>query len=87
MTTMTAPDRTEAAEYYFIYIDQVPAGDICTILAAQLTETVALLDDISDEQSLFRVRARQVERPPGRQPFERHGTIVGLPRLVVRPRL
>ena len=54
MTTMTAPDRTEAAEYYFIYIDQVPAGDICTILGAQLTETVTLLDDISDEQSLFR---------------------------------
>ena len=54
MTTMTAPDRTEAAEYYFTYIDQVPAGDISAILAAQLTETVALLDDISDERSLFR---------------------------------
>jgi len=27
---MTAvPDRTEAAEYYFTYIDQVPEGDIC----------------------------------------------------------
>jgi DinB superfamily len=53
-TTTTAPDRTEAAEYYFTYIDQVPAGDICVILARQLTETVALLDDISEEQSLAR---------------------------------
>ncbi len=54
MTTTTAPDRTEAAEYYFTYIDQVPAGDICATLAAQMTETAALLGDISDEQSLFR---------------------------------
>jgi hypothetical protein len=54
LTTTTPPDRTEAAEYYFTYIDQVPAGDICAILAAQLTETVALLDGISDEQSLIR---------------------------------
>ncbi len=54
MTTTTVPDRTEAAEYYFTYIDQVPAGDICAILAAQLTETLALLDDISEEQSLKR---------------------------------
>lgn len=54
MTTTTAPDRTEAGEYYFTYIDQVPAGDICATLAAQLTETAALLADISDEQSRFR---------------------------------
>jgi hypothetical protein len=25
---IVVPDRTEAAEYYFRYIDQVPAGDI-----------------------------------------------------------
>jgi hypothetical protein len=54
MTTNTAPDRTEAAEYYFTYIDQVPTGDICDILAAQLTETLALLDGISEDQSLAR---------------------------------
>jgi hypothetical protein len=29
-----APDSTEAAEYYFTYIKQVPAGDICRILKA-----------------------------------------------------
>ena len=54
MTTLTAPDRTEAAEYYFTYIDQVAAGDIRVVLKAQLAETLALLHDISEEHSLFR---------------------------------
>jgi hypothetical protein len=54
MTNMTAPDRTEAAEYYFTYIDQVPGGDICEILRVQLPETVTLLNGISEEQSLHR---------------------------------
>jgi hypothetical protein len=48
------PDRTEAAEYYFRYIDQVPAGDVCEILRTQLTDTLALLGGISEEQSFFR---------------------------------
>jgi hypothetical protein len=51
---ITTPDRTEAAEYYFTYIDQVPGGDICGILEAQLAETLALLHGISEEQSLHR---------------------------------
>jgi hypothetical protein len=54
MTTTTIPDRTEAAEYYFTYIDQVTGGDICEVLDVQLGETVALLQGISDEQSLHR---------------------------------
>lgn len=54
MTNITAPDRTEAVEYYFTYIDQVPGGDICDILRAQLPETVTLLNGISEEQSLHR---------------------------------
>lgn len=48
------PDRTEAAEYYFRYIDRVPAGDICEILRSQQSETLELLSGISDEQSLSR---------------------------------
>jgi hypothetical protein len=48
------PDRTEAAEYYFTYIDQVGPGDICEILRAQQPETLALLKSISDDQSLHR---------------------------------
>jgi hypothetical protein len=48
------PDRTETADYYFTYIDQVPSGGICGILEAQLGEALALLRSISDEQSLRR---------------------------------
>jgi len=48
------PDRTEAAEYYFTYINQVGDGDICAILEAQVEETVAFLGGISDERSLHR---------------------------------
>jgi uncharacterized damage-inducible protein DinB len=54
MIPTTAPDRTEAAEYYFTYIDQVAAGDICAALETQLAETLEFLRDISDEQSLLR---------------------------------
>jgi hypothetical protein len=52
---MTAvPDRTEATEYYFKYIDLVPAGDICDILEAQQVDTLELLHGISEAQSLYR---------------------------------
>jgi hypothetical protein len=50
----TAPDRTEAAEYYFTYINQVPAGDINQILELQAAEYVALLRGVSEEHSFFR---------------------------------
>lgn len=50
----TPPDHSEAAEYYFTYIDQVPAGDICEILEGQLPEVLAQLRGISEEQSLLR---------------------------------
>ena len=50
----TVPDRTEAAEYYFRYIDLVPAGDIREALAAQQTEILALLRGISEDRSLYR---------------------------------
>jgi hypothetical protein len=51
---LTPPDRTEAAEYYFTYIDKVPAGDILEILDAQLGEMRTLLAGISEQQSLSR---------------------------------
>jgi hypothetical protein len=49
-----APDRTEAADYYFTYIDRVPGTDICRILADQRQATVALLRGISEEESSSR---------------------------------
>jgi DinB superfamily len=54
MITATAPDRTEAAEYYFTYINQVGDGDIRQILEAQSGETLAFLCGISEERSLHR---------------------------------
>jgi len=51
----TLADRTEAAEYYFTYIDQVPTGtDIRRVIEAQLGETLAVLNGISEEQSRHR---------------------------------
>ena len=54
MTFVAPPDPTEAAEYYFRYISQVPAGHICRILEDQLEETFRLLDQVSEERSLYR---------------------------------
>lgn len=54
MSPNAAPERTEAAEYYFRYIDLVPSGDIYAILDAQLAETLGFLRGISDERSLSR---------------------------------
>jgi hypothetical protein len=54
MTTIAIPDRTEAAEYYFQYIDRVGAGDIRDILARQLPEALSFFRGISAEQSLHR---------------------------------
>ena len=48
------PDRTEAAEYYFTYINQVADGDICRIIDTQLPEALSVLGGVSDEQSLYR---------------------------------
>jgi hypothetical protein len=52
--TQSAPDRTEAAEYYFTYIDKVGQGDIVETLKQQRLDVRALLAGISEEQSLHR---------------------------------
>jgi hypothetical protein len=49
-----APDRTEAAAFYFTYINRVPEGEICGVLDSQAVETIALFEGISNEQSLGR---------------------------------
>lgn len=54
VTNIGKPERTEAAEYYFRYIDQVVEDDICHVLETQLSETLALLQSIPDERSLHR---------------------------------
>jgi len=48
------PDHTEAADYYFTYIDQVVGDDILTVLEHQRVETLTLMKGISEAQSLHR---------------------------------
>jgi len=54
MTTIASPDPTEAAEYYFTYINQVAPGDIVRTLEEQAGRTLDLLGGISEERSLHR---------------------------------
>lgn len=55
MTTIARPDRGEAAEYYFTYINCVPENaDVRRMLEDQLPETLAVLRGISEERSLHR---------------------------------
>lgn len=54
MSAITRPDRTEAGEYYFTYIDEVREGDIRRILETQSDATLVFLNEISEVQSLNR---------------------------------
>ena len=55
MTTMVRPEPTEAAEYFFTYINQVPdTDDIAKFLEDQGRETVAFLRGIPEEKTLHR---------------------------------
>jgi uncharacterized damage-inducible protein DinB len=49
---MTRPQTTEAASYYFKYIDLITSEDVVPTMKAQLGETMQLLEGISEEQSL-----------------------------------
>src|SRR5881394_2924482 len=48
------PQPTEAASYYYTYIDRVPGDDIVDVLGRQLEESVDFLSEISEERSLHR---------------------------------
>jgi len=45
------PDRSEASEYYFNYIDQVPPGEICGILREQRDSAARLFRGIDGARS------------------------------------
>lgn len=49
---MTRPQNTEAAEYYFMYIDRITSDDVVPAMRDQLGQTVQFLEGISEEQSL-----------------------------------
>ncbi|MFQ5526462.1 MAG: DinB family protein [Thermoanaerobaculia bacterium] len=48
------PTPDDAADYYFTYIDKVPDGDVVEQLAAQLVETRAMLDSLTEERGAHR---------------------------------
>ncbi len=48
------PDSTEAASYYFTYINQVPGDDALPVIDQQLESVPALCSGISEEKSLYR---------------------------------
>ena len=50
---MTRPQTTEAADYYFKYIDLVTSDDIVTAMESQMGEMLQFLSGISEEQSLY----------------------------------
>lgn len=49
---MTRPQSTEAADYYFKYIDLITSEDIVPAIKDQMGQTVQFLEGISEEQSL-----------------------------------
>lgn len=49
---MTRPQNTEAADYYFKYIDLVTSDDVVPAMKDQFGQTVRFLEGISEEQSL-----------------------------------
>ena len=49
---MTRPQTTEAASYFFTYIDLIESEEIVPVIESQLGETLQLLEGISEEQSL-----------------------------------
>ena len=49
---MTRPQTTEAADYYFRYIDLVTSDDIVPAMESQMGEMLQLLNGIGEEQSL-----------------------------------
>lgn len=56
-TMNLTPDRSEAPEYFFSYINRVPTGNVLQILEAQFVETLAVFQGISDTQSTYRYAA------------------------------
>jgi hypothetical protein len=48
------PEKTEAAAYYFTYIDQVSGDDPQGVLASQLEDSLAFFRGIAEEKSGYR---------------------------------
>ena len=51
---MQRPEASEYFEYYGLYIDKVPEGEILSILESELGETLNLLDGLPVERANYR---------------------------------
>ncbi|HEX3572291.1 MAG TPA: DinB family protein [Acidobacteriaceae bacterium] len=50
------PERNEAVDFYWRYIDLVPGDDAISALERQLGEATSLLQSVSEEKSTYRYR-------------------------------
>ena len=50
---MTRPQTTEAAPYYFKYIDLITSDEIVPAIESQMDETVQFLQGVTEEQSRY----------------------------------
>jgi hypothetical protein len=57
MSDVQRPRTDEYAEYYQRYVERVPPGDIRLILRVQLSDTIALLRPLSEQQAGSRYAA------------------------------
>jgi hypothetical protein len=48
------PEQSEAAPYYFGYINRISSDDVVNVLETQMGETLSFLQGISEEKSLHR---------------------------------
>lgn len=48
------PERGECEEYYFLYIDQAPDGEILTALAGQAGQVACLFESLPPDRQTFR---------------------------------
>lgn len=71
MSIHNRPTRSEAAEYYFTYIDKIGEGDIRQILSAQLPDVMDFFQSVTEEQSLERNAPGAMDRPAGAQSHQR----------------
>ncbi len=51
---ISAPDRTEFADYYLPYVEKVAGDDVMQVLKEQLSEVLPILAGVSEQQSLHR---------------------------------
>jgi len=56
---MWRPEPTDYAEYYGLYVDQVPEGNILEILDRELVTTMGLLSGLPADWETFRYEARK----------------------------